>query len=202
MKFIEVYNYFQDYPLLEKTEVKKIFPNLDDRRFYEWQQKGHLKKIANNFYVFQNKKLSGANLRFIANRLYRPSYLSLEFALDHYSLIPEAVFGYTSVTTRKTESFYTDIGNFYYQKIKKDLFFGYNIINEGGINYKLAEPEKALLDFLYLRSDIKTKEHLENLRIDPLVYKEELNEQKLKNYLDHFNSKTLKDKINKLNSVL
>lgn len=202
MKFIEFYNYFQNYPLLEKTEIRKIFPDLDPRRLHEWQQKGYLKKVANNFYIFSNKELKEEELKFIANRLYEPSYLSLEFALSHHSLIPEAVFGHSSVTTRKTRNISTDIGSFDYRKIKKELFFGYNIISGDNIKYKLAEPEKALLDLLYLRADIKTEKELEDLRIDHLTYQEAIGKEKLKRYLSYFNSRTLEKKIDKLNNIL
>ena len=202
MKFIDLYNRFYEYPLLDKREVKKIYPDVDSRRFYEWQQKGYLKKIANNFYIFPNKKITDAELKFISNKLYEPSYISLEMALSIHSLIPESVFVFTGVSTRRTKKISNDLGNFHYRKIKNELFFGFNIVSKQGINYKIAEPEKALLDFLYLRSDIKDKKDLEELRINPYVYKEDLNRDKLERYLNLFRSRTLNSKINKLNKIL
>jgi len=161
-----------------------------------------LKKIINNFYVFSQKDLTKAEFMFIANKIYKPSYISLEMALSHYNFIPEAVFAYTSVTSRKTKELNNELGSFYYRNIKEELFFGYTIIQQGGINYKLAEPEKALLDFLYLRADIKTAEDLESLRINPFSYKENIDQKKLNRYLEYFNSNTLKLKIKRLNKIL
>ena len=41
----------------------------------------------------------------VANKIYSPSYISLETALSYYGLIPESVYALTSVSTRKTISF-------------------------------------------------------------------------------------------------
>lgn len=202
MKFIDFYNKFSNYPLISKQEVRKFYPELDPRRFYEWQKKGHIKKVINNFYVFSQKDLSRADFMFIANKIYEPSYISLELALSYYNFIPEAVFAYTSVTSRKTKNLNVELGNFYYKNIKEELFFGYTIITQNGISYKIAEPEKALLDFLYLRSDLKTINDLESLRINPFSYKEQINQKKLDRYLEYFNSATLKLKMKRLNKTL
>jgi len=121
MKYIEFQNQFKNHPIIHLSDIKNVEPDFDHRRLYEWQKKGYLKKVINNFYVFANKDLSEAESNFIANKLIEPSYLSMEYALNYYSLIPEIVFLRTSVTSRKTKSFNTAIGNFSYQKVKNDL---------------------------------------------------------------------------------
>ena len=88
----------------------------------------------------------------IANQLYGPSYISLETALAHYELIPEAVMGMTSVVTGRSKRFYTPIGWFMYQTIPESLF-GIGVRTEGG--HLIASPEKALCDYLYTRSNLR-----------------------------------------------
>lgn len=61
----------------------------------------------------------------LANILYQPSYISLEFALSYYSLIPESVYLITSVTTKPTREFAVGKLFFSYQTIKKQAFVGY-----------------------------------------------------------------------------
>lgn len=201
MKYIEFCNKFKNYPLIRVSDIKNAEPDFDHRRLYEWQKKGYLEKITNNFYIFADKKFSDYAMNFIANKLYEPSYLSLEYALNYYSLIPEVVFWRTSITSKKTKNIISKLGNFSYRKIKKELFFGYKLIEDDGISFKIAEPEKAMLDFLYLRSDLKNKNDMEELRINEEVYNEIMDKKKLDKYLKIFDSKILTEKIKILNSI-
>lgn len=201
MKYIEFCNKFKNYPLIRVSDIRNAEPDFDHRRLYEWQKKGYLEKITNNFYIFADKKFSDYAMNFIANKLYEPSYLSLEYALNYYSLIPEVVFWRTSVSSKKTRTIISKLGNFSYRKIKKELFFGYKLIEDDGISFKIAEPEKAMLDFLYLRSDLKNKNDMEELRINEEVYNEIMDKKKLDKYLKIFDSKILTEKIKILNSI-
>ena len=202
MKYIDFNNAFKNRLLIDVREVRQIFPDFESRRFYEWQKKGYIKKLSRLFYVFSDRNINEAENNFIANKLLEPSYISLESALRYYNLIPEVVFLTTSVTTRKTKLLKTPIGDFQYRKVKEKLFFGYRIINAGQIAYKIADPEKALLDFLYLRSDIKSEGDIFELRINGESYREIIDQNKLKQYLGVFNSKALNKKIDKLTEIL
>ena len=163
MKYINFQNTFNNRILIDAREVKNVFPDFESRRFYEWQKKGYIKKIIKLFYVFADKKISENELCFIANKLIEPSYLSLEYALRYYNLIPEMVYLLTSITTRKTKMIESPVGNFRYQSVKENLFFGYKIVEMNGVSFKIAEPEKALLDFMYLRSDINNENDIAEL---------------------------------------
>ena len=202
MKYIDFNNAFKNRLLIDVREVRQIFPDFESRRFYEWQKKGYIKKLSRLSYIFSDRNINEAENNFIANKLLEPSYISLESALRYYNLIPEVVFLTTSVTTRKTKLLKTPIGDFQYRKVKEKLFFGYRIINAGQIAYKIADPEKALLDFLYLRSDIKSKGDIFELRINEESYREVIDQNKLKQYLGVFNSKALNKKIDQLTEIL
>ena len=202
MKYVDFQNFFKNRVLIDIQEVKQVFPDFASRRFYEWQKKGYIKKLASQFYVFADKRIGESENNFIANKLFEPSYISLESALRYYNLIPEVVFLTTSITTRKTKLIKTAIGNFQYRSVKENLFFGYKIIDLNGVAYKIAEPEKALLDFLYLRGDLKTEADFDELRINEEDYHKIINQAKLEKYLDVFNSATLSRKVKTLNKVL
>ncbi|MFH1225901.1 MAG: hypothetical protein V1684_01275 [bacterium] len=103
-------------------------------------------KLRNNFYAIKD---SNPDYSFIANKLYQPSYISLETALSHYNIIPEVVYGTTSITTKAPREFKTPIGNFTYQHIKTEAFTGYQLQEIDRYKALFAEPEKALADYLY-----------------------------------------------------
>ena len=89
----------------------------------------------------------------VANSLYAgPSYISLEYALSFYGLIPERVMGMTSVVTGRSRHFKTPIGWFNYKTIPESLFgFGVRTLN----GYLMATPEKALCDYLFTRKNLR-----------------------------------------------
>ncbi len=88
----------------------------------------------------------------IANVLYKPSYISFEYVLARYGIIPESVYTITSATTKTTREFTVKDKAFSYFKIKKQAFTGYALIKERGYSALIAEPEKALVDFFYFIS--------------------------------------------------
>lgn len=115
-----------------------------------WTRQGKLVRLKKGLYT-----LGRDHLRFplasltLAEPLYRPSYVSLEYALSRYGLIPEAVGAITSVTTLKTARFRNEYGDFIYKHIAPDYFFGFLRETLPSPHY-IASPEKALLDFIHL----------------------------------------------------
>ena len=98
----------------------------------------------------------------IANKLYAPSYLSFEYAMARYGIIPESVYAMTSATTRITREFVVNNKSFTYSRIKKQAYRGYKTEKISGVTVLIAEPEKALADYLYF-VDIKQKSLSERL---------------------------------------
>lgn len=107
----------------------------------------------------------------LAGSIYGPSYLSFEFALAYYGLIPEAVYTFTSATfeKRKKKIFKTAFGVFTYRDIPAPAYsYGVNIRVEGAYSYIIASPEKALCDQLYKVEGIKNYQELGHLLWDDL----------------------------------
>jgi len=100
----------------------------------------------------------------IANRLYAPSYISFEYAMARHGIIPEAVYAITSATTRITREFIVNNKSFVYCRIKKQAYRGYKTEKIEGITVLIAEPEKALADYLYF-VDLKRKTLNERLNV-------------------------------------
>ena len=128
MKFLELKSELRDFTIFSLNEIKNIEPGFHRRRLNEWQDNGYIKKVVRGYYIFSDLKLSEEILFKIANRIYLPSYISLESALSYYHLIPESVYGITSISTRKTYHFVTSIGEFIYRALKPPLFFGYDFL--------------------------------------------------------------------------
>lgn len=81
----------------------------------------------------------------IANKVYRPSYISLDSAMSRYGIIPETVYAITSVTTKATREFTDSQATYKYYKIKKSTFTAYHTEDD----ILIADPEKAVVDYLY-----------------------------------------------------
>lgn len=94
---------------------------------------------------------------FLANKLYRPSYLSFDWALSYYHIIPESIYSITSVTTKPTREFTLGGQLYQYFTLKQKAFTGYRPQNVGGKIVLLADPEKTLIDYLYFVSLGKRK---------------------------------------------
>lgn len=88
----------------------------------------------------------------IANRLYQPSYISFEYALAYFNILPEMPYSVTSATTKPTRTFIVGNKAFSYFTIKKNAYTGYILIKQNGKSFFMAEPEKALVDYLYFVS--------------------------------------------------
>lgn len=82
----------------------------------------------------------------VATTLSYPSYISFESALSKYGIINQGLFGLTLATTKHSKRLRIGGVICEYRRLKYELFFGFNLLN--GIY--IAEPEKALLDTLYL----------------------------------------------------
>ncbi|MFA5139072.1 MAG: hypothetical protein WC728_07555 [Elusimicrobiota bacterium] len=109
---------------------------------HRWVKKGGLLRIRRGVFAFPDRAYP---LPEMVSALYPPAYVSLESALSQGGLLPDAAFETTLVTPRATRSFDTVWGRFHFHHIQPRLFFGYDP------KTLLAEPEKALLDYLYFR---------------------------------------------------
>jgi len=194
MNFIQFKSTLNDFPVFSTADIRTVDSNFDRRRLNEWQGKGYIRKISKGLYIFSDVDIDESMLFRIANKLYRPSYISLETAMAHYQLIPEVVYGVTSVSTRRTYRFGTSLTHFTFRTVSPRLFFGYMLTSEAA---KIATVEKTLLDFFYLNPEINNPKAYDSLRVDRNALSDQLDETSLRHLLDRFGLATLSQRINR-----
>lgn len=197
MNILSFKNSLKDFVSFNLNDIRKIDAGFDLRRLSEWLEKGYLKKIRRGHYVFSDLHISEPVLFLLANKIYTPSYVSMEMALSHYNLIPEAVYAITSVSSLKTNHFKTCCGEFIYRHIKPQLMFAYKLVSYQGHSFKIAEPEKAILDYFYLNTGLNTEDDFAGLRFNGEEFKEQTDKEKIRRYLVAFDNKQLEKRFNK-----
>jgi predicted transcriptional regulator of viral defense system len=201
MNYLAFEKSLKAFPVFSIKDIKKRYPDFDNRRLVEWQQKGYIQKIRREYYCLQERTKDENFLFFTANKIYSPSYVSMESALAFYNFIPEGVFMTTSLSTRNTASYSTPVGDYLYYNIKPSLFFGYRLIQVNGFSIKIAEPEKVILDFLYLKK-LNSKNDINAIRLNKIQICELVEFDKLKQYQKIFDSKVLDKRIKLLEEVI
>jgi predicted transcriptional regulator of viral defense system len=134
-------------------------------QLYRWIKTGKVIALRRGMYVLgEPYRRTAPSPAYLANIIYRPSYLSGAWALSYFGMIPESVPVYTSVTTRKPRTFENAFGTFRYQNIKASLFFGYEPLIIVGAKVLVARIEKALVDFFYLSRGEWTPARMREMR--------------------------------------
>jgi len=201
MKYKDFKNKIRSFPLFSSSQISSITDSEQVLRnqITQWRKQGLLLCVKRGLYVLNeaDRNINPSRL-FIANQLLSPSYISTEYALSFYGLIPEKVEDITSITTKKTTLFQNTFGTFRYQHISIPTFVGFREVkDEANLPFFIAEPEKATVDFFYL--------HLSSFQRDDknifaLSYRfqnvSELNKKRLEYFAKIFGSRKLLKVIN------
>jgi len=117
-------------------------------RISDLLKKGDMIRVKKGIYVLGERWRQPASTPLLANMIYGPSYVSMEYALSYYGLIPERVVEVTSVTTGKTKEFQTPLGLFTYLHQNLNIYqLGFRrIALDEQRGFLIATPEKALAD--------------------------------------------------------
>jgi len=178
-------------PFFSKNDILLAGAKVYDYQLTRWSQKGYIIKLKNGIYAF-SKDYERINGNEVASLIYQPSYLSLESALSFYGFIPEIVYAYVSVTGKTNRKFTNKFGNFIYRHIKSELFWGYREVKTEIWWYLIAEPEKAVLDYLYLNlAKINSSADFENIRFNYDMLGKILDKEKFIRYLQAFGIKKM-----------
>jgi len=186
MKLIEIQKRLQELGLflfttaefkracnLSWTGARKFLLNYTDREIF-WQ-------LKRGVYALRGPSL---HPWMVANKLYAPSYISLDSALSHYGVIPETVYTVTSVTTRITREIEACETHFVYRTVQSKVYGGYRPLILDGQTVLVAELEKALADTLYFV-------HLGKKDLNDRMVWRNVNPGRLKQYLKQFGRKNL-----------
>ncbi len=177
-------------------------PGFSRNNISRWIKKGLLIRLRQGYFTFPEYLGKADYPYYFANCMYRPSYISLHTVLAFYGLIPEAVVQITSVTSLKTSFFTNVFAEYSYHHIKPELMFGYDqkAMSDGRM-MKIASREKALLDLLYLNPGYDSPEEMENLRLDERSLQEDLDKEKMQEYLLRFDNAALEKRVQQLFKV-
>lgn len=139
--------------------------------------RGDLVQLRRGLYLLGTELRGGpVSLPLVANLLFGPSYVSLDFALGWHGLIPEGVVEVSSVTPRRTREYVTPVGRFSYTHLAL-VAYGMGVRMEKtpeGASFLMASPEKALCDKVLLTRNLSAVSVasmraylLEDLRMEP-----------------------------------
>jgi len=168
-------------------EFRRIFDlaSYQSKYFLETQVKeGLFIRLKKGLYTLQTDLPSEEE---IANKLYMPSYISFEYALGYYQLIPEMVYTITSATSKPTRKFIFNNIAYDYRTIKIEAYTGYILKKSEHRSFIIAEPEKALVDYLYfvaLRKSAYSKRLMQNLSDQGYYKTKDLDKKMIYRYAD------------------
>ena len=138
--------------IFSPRDFQRIFLSTPSRTKYfleEYTRAGLFLRLKRGLYALKSDLPPEEE---IANLLYRPSYISLEYALGTYNVLMEMTYSITSVSPQPTRTFVVGEQTFSYLTIQKRAFIGYVPVKRRGRTVLMAEPEKALVDYLYFVS--------------------------------------------------
>ncbi len=160
---------------------KKSYPDASaHNRIQQLTRSGWLKRIKQGSYLIADSLSARAqndvSLYVVANALVSESYVSLSYALNYYQMFDQYDKTITSITTKIGKTYNFDGHAYHFSKVKENVYFGFVEKREGGTIIRIAEAEKALLDYLYLDASFgsaslvfeKIKEYHAELDIDTL----------------------------------
>ncbi len=172
MKFREIYKTLESRKLyvFSTEELLLLYPGETNENLkklvYRWKQKGWIIALKRGLFELAYPRSFNIPDLYIANRIYQPSYVSLETALSYYSIIPEVSMAVTSVTTKPTRRYKNDHGLFVYRTVGPEAYNGYYIESMRGFEVFIAEPEKAFVDYLHFKTYRKKGWRLSDERFD------------------------------------
>ncbi len=165
--------------LFNETVVSNLFPHRSDgarkQLVHRAVASGEIIRLRPGIFALRPEyRRSELHPYVVAAFLHSPSHVSLESALAHHGLIPEAVQQISSVTARRSRSFTTTLGVFSFQRVPaRQPRAGVEAVKLGSGSWAfVATPLRALADMLYLNKSVSWPKDglgyvLESLRIEP-----------------------------------
>ena len=136
----------KNIPLFDTTSFQRLFQISNSNTAYKTIQRLTKQKIIERIAPGKYLVTDLYPHKFtIANFIYSPSYISLESALNYYGILPQFPFTITSVTPRKKKTIHHHT-TYTYTHLSPQLYWGFTKHQ----SFLIADPEKALIDLLYL----------------------------------------------------
>ena len=198
-----------DHATLATILLNNGYSGINDK-INKLKKDGLLQTLKRGLYLHKSPFTNNITSKeIIANTLLSPSYISFDYALYFYGLIPESVYDVTSATTKRSKNFKTTTGTYSFRQVKKELYpIGLKIELAINGNFIIASKEKALCDKIYYTKDIhitSKKAMIEFLEDDLRIDFEELedcNIEIFKKYYEISKSKKIRFLLQVIEDVL
>ncbi|MBP6219395.1 MAG: hypothetical protein KA436_12490 [Oligoflexales bacterium] len=156
-----------DYNYLSSLFSKYSRPRQEISRLLKSEM---LIRVKKGLYVRSSELFPAFSKEILANLIYGPSYISLEYALSFYGAIPERIEELTCVTCNRHKIFKTPVGCFSYRYLHLDRYApGIRSLEIDETRFILiATAEKALVDKIWFSRKYLQKDDLENLIFEDL----------------------------------
>ena len=166
--------------LFDDSVVRNLFPDLSQGarklRVHRALEHGEAVMLRPGLYCLTSDyRKSPLHPFVVAAALHSPSHISLESALSHHDLIPEAVFRVSSVTISRSRSFQTPAGTFDFIRVPSNQ-------PRAGVEAEklnadewafIASPLRAIGDLVYLRKEISWEHNGMGFLTDSMRIEEE-----------------------------
>ncbi|MCQ2279875.1 MAG: hypothetical protein MJZ49_03605 [Bacteroidales bacterium] len=197
MTFEQFHAIFSPLGCVSSADMREQPFRFDKNSLTRWCENGYLVKLRNGLYAFP-EYLENADFRyFAASKMYVGSYVSLHTALMFHGFISSQPAGQVScVSHLKTAEFRNLLGDFDFHCMKRELVFGFEMMEETAFPFPMATPEKALLDLFYLFPQYYDSEQsLRNFALEEKRLFEEWNSQRMYDFLEFFRNSALERRI-------
>ncbi|MCQ2351781.1 MAG: hypothetical protein MJ003_07430 [Paludibacteraceae bacterium] len=147
----EVIKTLKNTPVSGKILINMIGDFADTaKKLSSMEHSGDIIRLKRGLYVLDGSDFGfPPSLPICSNHIYGPSYVSLQWALSFYGLIPERVYSMTAVTVKRSREFNNKLGRFTYMQVPKEYFhIGISTAINDGANFLIATREKALCDMI------------------------------------------------------
>ncbi len=168
------YNNFKYYNYQTILESLRDYSN-PKAKITQLIKSGKLIKIKRNLFIKPEDKINSINT--LANIIYGPSYISFEYALSFYGMIPERVEIITSAVfnKKKNKLFKTPLGTFEYRYINNRVYpYGITRISTPEESFLMATKEKSLCDTLSKMPSVNSVKNMSYLLYDDLRISKEI----------------------------
>jgi len=148
------------------------------RALLRLSERGLVSRVAEG--VYANKLVRDLVAADFIKVLRPNSYVSLESALSHWGLSTQSPVALTCVTTGKPKEYRVPEFAIRFRTISRNLYWGFVEKQTRYSRYLIAEPEKALLDWVYLSLQAGIRPSLDELEL------KSVSKQKLVEYASKF----------------
>ena len=203
MKFIELLEIVKNTPVFSTGLLLAGDVNTAAIRsqISRWVREGKIIMLRRGCYTIAPPYSGVVPSVFVLGNAMEPaSYISCQSALAWYGLIPEHVPSVVSVTSARAGTINNKLGNFIFRHVKSSLLWGFETVNVlRGENARIAFPEKALLDLIYLEPEGDSDSYLEQLRLQNIDL---LEREKLVSYAHRWGKPKLIRAADRILSIL